>query len=378
MSLINDVLREVERRRGHPSPAGRPSTPLPRRGSRLSILWWIVPAAVAGVALHWVFSESGPIDDSGAPMTASLGEASTPAPIEPVAVETAIPEAVEPLPDPEASPENETTAHAETAHAEPMAEDTREFPAPAESRQPTETSADQAVLPEPAPAQKTIKPQPSESSSSPQRKESNGAIAIEPADGKSASDPDDQLAGARRALARNQFSVAERRVRAILEAEPGHDEARLFLSAALLRRGETGRAARLLEAGLEPSDHPAPLAARLGRILIENGQTARAIEILASHAPQPIDDPDYHQLLAAAHRQAGDHESALTSYRSLTEIVPGRGAVWVGLGASLEALDRPDEAVEAYQRARGTDDRRAARFASQRISALKQANGASR
>lgn len=385
MSLINDVLRDVERRRGDPSPDRRAAAPLPRRGPRLSLLWWLLPAAVAGVALHWIFSEPGPVHDSATRMNASLADASPAARVEPAALPIAdTPSVATPTdaqdtrqtPD---APENDNEgndAGTTPAFVEDVAESVQPISIPAADRQTKQASTDEVARHEPAPAGEGTPT--SRSSKPPERDASDNAISIRPADETQSSGTADELEAARRALARNQFSVAERRIRGILESEPGHNEARLLLAGALLRRGEPVRAARLLEDGLEASDRPAELAARLGRILIENGQTARAIGVLASHAPQPIDDPDYHQLLAAAHRQAGDHESALSSYQALTEIVPGRGAVWIGLGASLEALDRPAEAIEAYQRARGAGDGRAARFASQRLGALKQANGESR
>lgn len=387
MSLINDVLRDVERRRGDLSPGRRAAAPLPRRGPRLTLLWWLLPAAVAGVALHWFFSEPGPVHDPATRMNASLADASPPASIEPAALPLADkPSAATPADTGEARPapdasesDNEGNGSGTTpATVEDVVESVEPISIPGADRQIAQTSTDDVPRHEPAPAGNTASATASPTSKPQERDAPDNTISIRPADEAQPSGTADELAAARRALARNQFSVAERRIRGILESEPGHNEARLMLAGALLRRGETARAARLLEDGLEASDRPAELASRLGRILLENGQTARAIGILESHAPEPIDDPDYHQLLAAAHRQAGDHESALSSYQALTEIVPGRGAVWIGLGASLEALDRPDEAVEAYQRARGTGDERAARFASQRLGVLEQANGDSR
>ncbi|MFW5926715.1 MAG: tetratricopeptide repeat protein, partial [Wenzhouxiangella sp.] len=212
----------------------------------------------------------------------------------------------------------------------------------------------------------------------PARRESDPAITIERADEAAEERGDDDLTAARRALARGRHELAERRLDRILASEPGHDEGRMLLADILLRQGEAARAARILDQGLEHSRQPAQLAARLGRILIEHDQTARAIEVLTDHAPPTATDPDYHQLLAAAHRQAGDHEAALATFRALSEVVPGRGAIWVGLGASLEALERHDEAIAAYRRALDADDPRAARFADQRLDALNPDHGASR
>jgi Flp pilus assembly protein TadD len=86
---------------------------------------------------------------------------------------------------------------------------------------------------------------------------------------------------------------------------------------------------------------------------------------------------DHHLLLALAHRQAGDHAAAAEVYRRLSEVAPGRARVWLGLGVSLEALERFDEATTAYRRAAGGDDVQAARFARQRLAAIERRNGGS-
>jgi Tfp pilus assembly protein PilF len=105
-------------------------------------------------------------------------------------------------------------------------------------------------------------------------------------------------------------------------------------------------------------------------VLLEAGEAPRARDILVAHAPPIAEAPDYHLLLAAVHRQIGDHQAAMSHYRQLSESLPGRGQVWVGLGASLESLDRPAQAAEAYRRALNGDDSRAAAFARRRLAAI--------
>ena len=171
-------------------------------------------------------------------------------------------------------------------------------------------------------------------------------------------------------LARGQVQRAESRLRPIVRQQPELTEAHELLARALIQRGRTGQAAEVLEAGLAQAAQPEQLATLLGRLLIERGEIARARSILAEHAPPLAEAPEHHLLLAAAHRQFGDHEAAAEHYRRLAEILPRRGAVWVGLGASLESLERPSEAASAYNRAVDGDNARAARFARQRLDAL--------
>jgi tetratricopeptide (TPR) repeat protein len=132
---------------------------------------------------------------------------------------------------------------------------------------------------------------------------------------------------------------------------------------------------RVLDDGLARAEDPAPLAALLGRQLLERGEIARARDVLRSHAPAIAEAPEYHLLLAASHRQAGDHAAAAEHYRALTGVLPRSGAAWIGLGASLESLEQPAEAAKAYNRALEGDDDRAARFARQRLAALAPITG---
>ena len=64
------------------------------------------------------------------------------------------------------------------------------------------------------------------------------------------------------------------------------------------------------------------------------------------------EDPRQDDLLALAWQRLGQYQQAVASYRRLLQREPAEARHWVGLGLSLEQLQRPAEALSAYDRAR--------------------------
>ncbi|QOC23836.1 tetratricopeptide repeat protein [Wenzhouxiangella sp. AB-CW3] len=387
MSLINEVLKDLEKRR-EPAPE-TDSSPLPRTTRKphpARHLWWIGAAALGGLALHWVMnSTSPPLPDQQQPVLAQIASAenlsapteSSPRPdAAPIEVIDSIEpiERIEPVSAPQVSPAADTSGDDSSARADQPKPETNETRTATEPEPPASPAV--ATTEETAPDDMVMPDSPEDSSAEADahvgdepEPESEGAIVIQRAEGEV-----EHFESARRALARGQQQLGMRRLQELLDNDPGHGEARLLLASTLIRRGETPRAINLLDEGLESARDPAALAERLGRLLIEGEEPARARQVLEAHAPALVDAPDYHQLLAVALRQLGDHQAAVAAYRQLSEVVPGRGAVWVGLGTSHESLGQTEQAREAYQQALAGNDPRATRFARQRLHAIERDN----
>jgi Tfp pilus assembly protein PilF len=362
MSLINDVLRDLEQRKSASRPP-RSTTPV-RRGRSKRLHWpmWLIAAALAGGALHWVVNESPPGDAQQPVLVASTqNEHATPepepAPVLLADVATAATESVE-------APTTEflrpPTGQGERAAVAEVPNEATARPAePADTEPPARTDSEPVI--ESRQAAKADEPDPSPATSS---------IRIEPA-GPAQKPGEDRLDDVRRAFARGHFELAASQARALVSDHPQLTDGHLLLARTLLRQGQTRSAINTLDRALAVADAPARPAALLGRTLVERGEIARARSILEAHRPEPMADPDYHLLLAATQHQAGDHAAAAGTYRRLGDVIPGNARVWIGLGASLESLERFDEAVAAYQRALEGRDPRAARYARQRIEQLK-------
>jgi len=356
MSLINQVLKDLERRQAPERPESfQPVRPSGRRRVPLAA-WWVVAAVGIGVALHWLLAT----DTSPHPAQSEIVQAT----FHPREIEAPV---HEPGPQPPVENTDDTASQPAVEPAETEPADSAPAPAPAPTPvelaaadRPTISDATEPASGPPA-VDETIEPD---------EISTDRTISIERADDGHEHDLD----SARRAIARGHHQRAERQLEQLLEQQPDHDEARDLLATHLLRRGRTNAALDWLEQGLHEGRDPARFALRIGRILLERDQVERARTVLETHAPASP-DPDFQQLLAAAHRQAGDHAAAEKAYRRLTEIVPQRAAAWIGLGVSLEALDRPTEARQAYGRVLESGDPQATRFARQRLRAIQISHG---
>lgn len=385
MSLINDVLKDLERRNAAPgSPPPTPSAGRPARPRR-SWTWAVLGlAAVAtGVILHLSLRPPGNVDTgrSGQVLTAQADVSA---------------EAVRQTPDSATAPDRADTNRTRAAAAvhssnralvsnaaadrEAAPADRTAMPAEAPSGRsrgeqetsPRESAPETTPSPRPAPV-----PEPQPAADATDENQTNEApqatITIERAGAPQ--DETDPLVAARRMIAQGRYGRAEARLRTLIAEQPERADAYELLARTLIRRGRSQQAVGVLEEGLSRADRPSVPAAFLARLLIERGEVSRAARILADHAPAMRADTDYHLLLAATYRHAGNHERAAEHYRELTDHLPYRGTAWVGLGASLEALDRTGEALDAYRQALEADDDRAAAFARSRLRALETTTG---
>lgn len=352
MSLINDVLRDLDQRGAGASSAGAAPTVAQVRSVRRRLWpWWLLSAAVTGVLLHQAWREfdeepvmfdlpasagieSPPVTPARQQPALLMAQVSRPETLAPPAVITSSPDV--------SSPAVDSTEHAE--QAEPAAATGPATEAPVAPSNPADIEDDDS--------RQVVEP----------------VIRIERA--RAVSDPDTEPPlAARRALARGQDELARQQLESRLAQAPGDTEARLLLAQVHQQAGRAATAGRLLEAGLDQSD-PAPIAASLARQLLERDQSERARDLLLAHAHCKETDADYQLLLGAALRQNGQHEQALALYQSLAELHPRRGQAWIGLGSTLETLNQPQAARSAYQRALQADDPRAIAFARSRLFAL--------
>ncbi len=165
---------------------------------------------------------------------------------------------------------------------------------------------------------------------------------------------------------------AEAALREALRLQPEHVAARELLVGHLLRQGRLDEAGRLLRDGLGLAPRHGTFAKLYARILARQNAVPTAIEILRRSAPPLAADPDHHAMLAALYQRQGRHAQAARLYQRLVKLRPGAAVWWIGLGVSLEALERPAEARLAYERALDTGGvtERLKEFAGDRLTAL--------
>ncbi len=162
-------------------------------------------------------------------------------------------------------------------------------------------------------------------------------------------------------------------LRTALTLDSRHIDARELLVARLAHRGDFSGAEKLLAAGLQEVPGEPRFAGMWARMLVEQGNLARALNILKLASPPVAGNETYHALHAAVLQRAGHHQEVVGLYRALLLSQPSSGTWWMGLGLSLEALGERAEARHAYTKAQGSGSLRGKvlQFVEQKLAATR-------
>lgn len=138
----------------------------------------------------------------------------------------------------------------------------------------------------------------------------------------------------------------------VLQTDAKNAAARQTLIALLLNGKRQDEAARRAQDGLNLDPKQAGFAMILARLQIEKGEQQLAIATLQRTLPHALDRPEYQAFLAAVLQREGQHKEAVEQYLAALRKAPQNGLWWMGLGISLQADSRAAEAREAFTRAR--------------------------
>jgi MSHA biogenesis protein MshN len=149
-----------------------------------------------------------------------------------------------------------------------------------------------------------------------------------------------------------------------------------LLAGVLIKQGRWIETADLMQQGVQVVPANAVFIKLYARTLMQLNRDPQAIKLLRDHAPPLAQDPDYYALLAALYQRQQDHLAAANTYSQILKLRPDTGIWWVGLGISLEALGKQQQAQQAYARARQTGTLRGdlARYTDNRLLALDAIN----
>ncbi len=106
-----------------------------------------------------------------------------------------------------------------------------------------------------------------------------------------------------------------------------------------------------LAAGLNLNPGISEWANVYARLLINQGQTDQAVEVLAKALSEISKDNDYYAFYAALLQKVSQHDEASEIYRTLLAQQPENGLWWMGLAISLDAMKNKEEALHAYNKA---------------------------
>lgn len=174
-------------------------------------------------------------------------------------------------------------------------------------------------------------------------------------------------------LKRGRAAEADAAFRAALSADSKHHGARQAMVALRLERGDLDGASRLLREALAADPAQPEFAVALARIQVERSNLVDALAVLDGAAPAAEAYGEFHALRGTVLQRMGYHQHAADAYRAALRAQTGTPQVWLGLGISLEALQKRPEAAQAFRNAlaSGPVSSEVRTFAEQRIQALR-------
>lgn len=416
MSLVNDVLRDLEKRqapeRGGPHGLASNSIVEPHstlnRGLAVLVGLLLAVIAIMGVWFFYVFHDSAAPTVSDAPRASIApvsAEAVTPAvsspnvPVTPSLADDAVSQGegdppqpgqhlgtqthklanqqVLPLAQPtsptktarlsdSAAVQNRASSQAKQASAVTDVSNTGSSLAPAETGLARDTQTESRQL---APATSLAEAT------------DESAEAVLPAASAAPSvkqrvvsaEEQDRLAAQRASelLAQGLAAQAMRHLFTFIEANEADMAARQVLVTQLLQEGRLAQAGDYILGAGDLSAAPAMRELK-ARWLDARGETFSAIQVLNAARPDIASHATYYSLLAAYSQKQAMYQQSAEIYAALLNVDAQRAGWWAGLAIASEYLGQAQQAKEAYQRALALSDldRQLETFVSKRLLAL--------
>ncbi len=138
---------------------------------------------------------------------------------------------------------------------------------------------------------------------------------------------------------------------AALQLEVGYEAARQAMVGLLLGAARNAEAEAVLHKGLQLNPGHSGFAMLLARLQIERNDVPLALETLHKTLPYAARQADYQAFVAALLQRQGRHQEAIAHYQVAVQLTPNSGVWLMGMGISLQAEQRKDEARTAFKRA---------------------------
>lgn len=152
-------------------------------------------------------------------------------------------------------------------------------------------------------------------------------------------------------IAENNPTAAYSRLEQELLQNRYAHQSREIYAKLLMRQGDAYSALELIDGGLEIAPNHAGYKKVKARILMAAGEIEAATDLLMRRAPPIGEDIEYHDILATAQLANRDYEGALISYTSLVQQDRSQGKWWYGFAASQDSLGNGSAARQAYSQA---------------------------
>ena len=137
--------------------------------------------------------------------------------------------------------------------------------------------------------------------------------------------------------------------------DPFHLSARQMLVALLVEGKQVMEAEQTLQEGLKLSPDQSGFTMMLARLQAGRGEANAALETLHKGLPYASEKADYHALYAALLQRQARHPEAVEQYQAALRKMPNSGVWLMGLGISLQAEKRDKDAEDAFTRAKASN-----------------------
>lgn len=132
-----------------------------------------------------------------------------------------------------------------------------------------------------------------------------------------------------------------------LEVNPANEEARQTLAALLVDNKQIAEAMQILQDGLKQNPKQTGFRMALARLQLEVQSTQQALETMTEGLSDGRRDGNYQSFLANLLQRTERHEEAVAHFNTAIQL-RGFATDYVGLGISLNALKKYDEARQAF------------------------------
>lgn len=136
-----------------------------------------------------------------------------------------------------------------------------------------------------------------------------------------------------------------------LQLDAGHDAARQAMVGLLLESKRNDDAEQVLKDGLGINPKHSGFAMLLARLQVERNALQQALDTLQKTLPYAEQQADYQAFIAAVLQRVDRHKDAIEHYQIALQLAPNSGVWLMGLGISLQAEKRNEAARAAFRQA---------------------------
>lgn len=155
-------------------------------------------------------------------------------------------------------------------------------------------------------------------------------------------------------ISAGRFNIAIEELKQFTVLYPDFIAAKKTLVILLIKEGNYPLASQFLDQALQLTPEAIDLIILKARLYVMQGNEKRALEILQSVSPSLEAAPDLYSLMAAIQQRLGNFLIAAHLYVQLLVLNPSNSTWWMGLGLSFEAAGRNNAAADAYKKAIST------------------------